>query len=165
MAILIPVPFAPSVCWITSAPMIDGERSSAIVYCTLGYTCVTYDWRMSAGRRFGRQADRQPVEDDAEAAADVRVRDRAVERGDGARLRLVDPREVRARGGAVHLEPAARAGAEEPAAGRLGERRQPEVGDDADVSGGAVLRERDRPNANQRHRLVAEGAVHRHERG
>ena len=52
MAILIPVPFAPSVCWITSAPMIDGERSSAIVYCTLGYTCVTYDWRISAGRRF-----------------------------------------------------------------------------------------------------------------
>ena len=48
-AIFMPVPSAPLVCRSTSAPMIDGERSSASVYATLGYTRVIEGWRTSAG--------------------------------------------------------------------------------------------------------------------
>ena len=109
------------------------------------------------------QRHHDPVEQDREAAADLRVGDRSAERRHGAGLGGALACDVRARGAGVDVEPAVGRGRSGRAAERGRERRQREADDHAHRSVRVTGGDPDRPVLEARNAELSERAVDRHE--
>ncbi len=117
------------------------------------------------GQPLGRERDGQPVEQDPEATADARLGNRPVQPRDGDSLLLVDPLQVRARGGARDVQVArASARLRRPSPGGR-ERGQLQVDDHAHASARLPCGDLDRAGPEPRHRHAVDGPAHRGQPG
>ncbi len=110
------------------------------------------------------QRHREAVDEDAEAAADARLRDRASQRHACARLRGIESAQVGVGGCAVDVQPAGAVGGGDPSPERCGERRQAEARDHTHASPRLAGRDVDHACAYARLRELAGPATDRLER-